>query len=349
MQVMRNETRAAFEQFRADMAQINGAPAGSESFAVEPSVQQTLVDTVQDSSAFLQQINMVLVDELKGEKLLLGVDGPIASRTNTDVQDRQTRDPATLDNDGFELFATEFNTHATYKRLDTWAKFPDFQNRVRALSINQQRLDRIRAGWHGKTAAVQTDIAANPNLEDLNIGWLEKYRTIAPAQVKEGGNQIGGTGADFNNIDAMVFAVFHAYIQQKYRDGTEFVVICGENILLDKYFPLINNHNQPTEKIAADMIISQKRMGNLQAVLVPFFPADSMLITPLSNLSIYIQDGSHRMTILDNPRRNRIETYESDNEGYVVEDYERGVLIENIDVVDAAGSGSGSGSGTEGG
>ncbi|WP_332103934.1 phage major tail tube protein, partial [Escherichia coli] len=43
--------------------------------------------------------------------------------------------------------------------------------------------------------------------------------------------------------------------------------------------------------LAADVIISQKRIGNLPAVRVPYFPADAMLITKLENLSIYYMDA----------------------------------------------------------
>ncbi len=43
-------------------------------------------------------------------------------------------------------------------------------------------------------------------------------------------------------------------------------MICGRELLSDKYFPLVNKEQENSEKLAADMIISQKRMGGLQAV-----------------------------------------------------------------------------------
>ncbi|CRL46086.1 Phage major capsid protein, P2 family [Sodalis glossinidius str. 'morsitans'] len=39
-------------------------------------------------------------------------------------------------------------------------------------------------------------------------------------------------------------------------------------------------------------LISQKRLGGLQAIRVPFFPDNTILITRLDNLSIYWQDGT---------------------------------------------------------
>jgi len=74
-------------------------------------------------------------------------------------------------------------------------------------------------------------------------------------------------------------------------------------------------------------------MGNLQVVQVPFMPAGTMMITTLDNLSIYYQRGSRRRQIIDNPRRDRIENFESSNDAYVVEDYGLGAVVENITLV----------------
>lgn len=57
-----------------------------------------------------------------------------------------------------------------------------------------------------------------------------------------------------------------------------------------------------------------------------------MLITSFSNLAIYIQNGTARRQIIDNPKRDRIEDYQSASEAFVVERYEAGCLIENIEV-----------------
>ena len=59
-------------------------------------------------------------------------------------------------------------------------------------------------------------------------------------------------------------------------------------------------------------------------------PDNSILITRFDNLSIYEQENTRRRTIVDNAKRDRIETYESVNEAYVVEDYDYALLIENI-------------------
>ena len=118
--------------------------------------------------------------------------------------------------------------------------------------------------------------------------------------------------------------------------GAKGAKFCADyrELLADKYFPLVNNEQDNTNKLAADLIISQKRMGGLQAVRAPFFPANALLITRLDNLSIYWQADTRRRSVIDNPKRDRIENFESVNEAYVVEDYRCAALVENIQIGD---------------
>ncbi|NPN84145.1 capsid protein, partial [Escherichia coli] len=70
-------------------------------------------------------------------------------------------------------------------------------------------------------------------------------------------------------------------IEPWYQEDPDLVVIVGRQLLADKYFPIVNKEQDNSEMLAADVIISQKRIGNLPAVRVPYFPADAMLITKL--------------------------------------------------------------------
>ena len=47
-------------------------------------------------------------------------------------------------------------------------------------------------------------------------------------------------------------------------------------------------------------------------------------------MSIYFLADSRRRQVLDNPKRDRIENYESVNEDFVVEDFRGVALVENI-------------------
>lgn len=349
---MRNETRSHFNNFAAQVAKLNGVPDATQKFAVDPTIQQRLEKRIQESSDFLSRINMVGVDELKGEKLALGVTGPIAARTNVANQDRKTRDLTTLDAQGYECRMTEFDTHLGYAKLDAWAKFPNFQAMVRDVIVRQQALDRMMIGFNGTSAATQTDPVANPYLEDVNIGWLQHYRTRAPQRVMKDGKTNGkilidhtatedaegkktGIVGDYATLDALVQDVVNSLLDPWFRRLPSLVVILGRNLMADKYFPLLNQL-PPSEQLAADLVISQKRIGGLQGMDVPFFPDNALMVTTLDNLSVYWQNGARRRYVTENPRRNRVENFESSNDAYVVEDFGAGCLVENIELSPAA-------------
>ncbi|MEH6565111.1 MAG: phage major capsid protein, P2 family [Halopseudomonas sp.] len=332
---MRNDTRRLFNAYLSKLAQINNVESATQAFNVDPTVQQTLENRIQESSAFLQSINMVGVSQQSGEKVGLGVGGPIAGTTDTTVQDRQTTDPTVLDAHGYFCTQTNFDTHLRYAKLDAWRKFQDFQARVRNAIIQRQALDRIMIGFNGIARAATSDKAANPMLQDVNIGWLQKYRLHAPQRVLsevvvDSDAVTYGAGGDYANLDAIIYDAVNNLIEPWFQEDTELVAICGRSLMHDKYFPLVDSEQAPTEQLARDIIISQKRIGGLPAVRVPSFPANAVLVTRLDNLSIYWQEETRRRNVVDNSKRDRIENYESVNEAYVVEDYGCGALIENI-------------------
>ena len=132
---------------------LNGVSETSASFSVDPSVQQTMEQKIQESSAFLTSINMPIVVDQLGQKIGLGVAGPSASRTDTTTKSRETRDITALDPNGYQCVKTNFDTHLTYAKLDAWARHKAFQNMVRDAVLKRQGLDRIMVGWNGTHAA----------------------------------------------------------------------------------------------------------------------------------------------------------------------------------------------------
>ena len=337
---MKKETRQAYSKYAAQIAKLNDTADVSTKFTVEPSIQQTLETKIQESSAFLKRINVLPVTELEGEKLGLSVSGPIASRTDTTKADRKPVDPTALDSAKYRCEKTDYDTAIAYRKLDAWAKFPDFQQRIRNVIVTQCALDRIMIGWNGVKAAATTDKAANPMLQDVNIGWLQQYRDRAAQRVlHEGAKQadkvLVGKDGDYSNLDALVMDIVSSMIDPWFQEDTGLVVICGRELLHDKYFPIVNTTQAPTEQLATDLVVSQKRIGNLPAVRVPFFPKRALMVTKLENLSIYFQESARRRALIDNPKRDRIENYESSNDAYVVEDFGCGCVAENIELAAA--------------
>ncbi|WP_439461853.1 phage major capsid protein, P2 family [Serratia quinivorans] len=345
---MRKQTRFKFNAFMSRLAELNGVDTGDldKKFSVEPSVTQTIMTRVQDSSSFLTRINIVPVPEMKAEKIGLDVSGTIASNTDTAGGDeRETADFATLDAEGYFCQQVNYDFHIRYNTLDLWARYQDFQTRLRDAIVKRQALDRIMIGFNGTHRAKTSNRIKFPLLQDIAPGWLQKYRENAPSRVMnkvvaEDGSVVSeklrvGAGGDYANLDALVMDATNNLIAPWYQEDPELVVICGRQLLADKYFPLVNQEQPNTEAMAADLIISQKRIGNLPAVRVPYFPADALLITRMDNLSIYWQEDTHRRHMVENSKRDRIENYESINEDYVVEDYACGALVENIELLPA--------------
>ncbi|EOE7079358.1 phage major capsid protein, P2 family [Enterobacter asburiae] len=344
---MRKETRFKFNQYMSRIAELNGVEVAdlNKKFNVEPSVTQTLFDKIQQSSSFLKLINMVTVGELTEEKVGIDVTGTIASNADTaNGVERKTADFSKLDAYRYFCNPVNFDYHLTYNKLDLWARYQDFQIRIRNAIIKRQALDYITIGFNGVSRAATSDRKQHPLLQDVAVGWLQKYRNDAPERVMSSitdadGNVISNTikigkGGHYANLDALVMDAFESLVEEIHRENPEMVVICGRRILTDKYFPMINKFQANTEQLAGELIISQKTIGQLQAVRAPFFPANSIFITTLDNISIYLYEDGHRRHIIENPKLDRVENYEQVKVDFVIEDYEAGCLIENIEILE---------------
>lgn len=335
---MRNPTRIAFNGYLNQVAALCAIAVAdvANKFTVAPTAQQKLETKLQESSEFLGRINMVPVDDQVGEALGLGPSGTIAGRVDTSGNERRIgRDVTGLTKVEYVCKPTNYDTFLPYAKLDAWAKFKDFQTRISQVIVERCALDRIMIGWNGTSAASTTNRVTNPLLQDVNIGWLKKIKTDAAEQVLSAGDvaekvTYGHADADYKNLDALVFDARQTLISPVYRDDPHLVAIVSGELMNDKLFPLISDNDAPTEKLAADIVISQRRLGGLKAVVVPYFPAGTVLITRLDNLSIYYQEGARRRAVIERPERNGIETFESSNDAFVVEEYTLCALVENI-------------------
>lgn len=350
---MRKETRFAFAALAVQIALINGVASAHEKFSVDPSIQQKLEVAVQESDGFLKQINILGVDEQSGEALLLGVNGPVASRTDTSGGTR--RNPlgrSALSKDAYTCKKTDFDSAFPYALLDAWAKFPDFQSKLSAAIVLRQALDRIMIGFNGTSAAATTDRATYPLLQDVNIGWLQKIRTGAPDRVLD--EVVDASGevtlgprkvikvagvdtvfeGDYATLDGLVFDGIQM-LDPWHRSRPDLRVMVSRNLMHSKLLAAVEkgaDSNQ--EENAAQEIVSRARLGGLPVVDAPFFPDNTVLITTLSNLSIYYQNGARRRHLKDEPELDRVADYQSSNEAYVIEDFGLVALIENVTPVD---------------
>lgn len=336
----RNEVEAYFSQ----QARINNIPVSglATRYTVNPAVQQRLENAIKDSTELTKKINILPVTDQEGEKLLIDTTGPIA-RTNTSTDGTQRRNPVSpvdLNARRYRCEQVNYDTAIGYPTLDAWAGQPDFQARVSNQIALQIALDRIMIGFNGTSHALVSDFAANPLLQDVNVGWLEGIRQKAAQRVISGvtltsrdmENKVVASG-DYGNPDALVQDVKSSLLDPWHKEAPDLVVILGSDLFNSMRLPMINAMsatNPNTELLAGQLILSSRLIGGLQVYLAPFFPADAMLITSFSNLSIYYQKGSLRRLVKEEPEYNRIATYQSMNDAYVVEDFGKSALIEGV-------------------
>lgn len=317
-------------------AKVYNAPKGASSFTIEPSAAQSINEKITAKSDFLERINIVPVSEIKGEKVMFGVTGPVTGRTDIRIKEREVKDFSSLENNTYELSSTESDVSLPYAKIDSWAKFPDFHKRYSDAVQKQIALDRMMIGFRGTHNAAQTDIEAFPMLEDVNKGWLQQAREKVPSQVLSQGLEAGkislGEGGDYANLDALVYDVTRL-IDDNLRDSDLIAIIGSDLLAHDKAVLYAKQAGTPTEKERIESAQVVSTYGGVPSFSVPHFPVNAVLVTSWDNLSIYFQYSSWRVIMLENPKRNRVEDYNSRNEGYVVEQFAKLAMAENVELV----------------
>lgn len=331
--------RTKLSSYISDIARANSVEDAKYTFAVQPVPEQKIIAAYQESADFLKQINIFPVDNAKGEKIGLQIGTTVAGTTDTRTKARSPVPVGALDLlDEHDCTQTNYDVAYYWSLLNAWKHHPDFKTKLQAMVINAIALDKLCIGFNGLYRAPTSDRAANPLLQDVKKGWLQKIRDNAPEQHYEGvddgtGKMVTkiGAGQEFKTVDGLVEFAVEEYIAEQHRDSG-LIAICGRGILSDKYLPLLNTIQDPTEQLAARTIYANKQLGTLQALHVPKFPAKTILVTTPDNLSIYLQSGTLNRSIVEQPEWDRAVDFQSVNEDFVVEDYTKCVLIENVEV-----------------
>ncbi|WED27191.1 phage major capsid protein, P2 family [Vibrio sp. DW001] len=300
-----------------------------------PTASQVLIDDVKLTDEFLERINVITVDNQMGEAIGLGVGCMIASRTNTlKGGERKTRSVHDMSAMPYYCSQTNFDTHLTYNQLSSFAHLKDFEERVNGQIRAQADIDKIRVAFYGKSAEDDTDIEANPNGEDVNKGWIQALREHQPervlTEVVKDSNAIRiGEGGDFVNLDLAVLTV-KTMLDERFAATNDLVAIIGnELIATDQAKLYAENAHTPTEKTKIEMRQLISTYGGLPSFLVSNFPPRGIMVTSFDNLSIYIQGNTIRKSVgKRNDSKNRVESFESMNMAYVVEQLGKAATVE---------------------
>ncbi len=336
---MRHATQQKFNALMTNMAQSYGVANMSESFSATTPMAQKLNDAIQASAAFLSRINIIPVEDIMGEVLDMQIHSTIAGRTDTSGDGE--RDPqlaGSPDGRQYVCKQTDFDVGIEYALLDAWARYDNFYQRYMSAVYKRIALDRILIGFYGQSAASTSDRATNTKLQDVNTGWLYDLEQNMPEHflsevvADSGAITLGSTG-DYVNVDQLVYDI-GSLIEEQYRTGQE-VAIVGKGLVAHDMNKVLSEHAEtPSEKI--NFQILGKSYGGYTSVLVPQFPDYGLLVTDPQNLHIYVQSSSLRRHTENQPKKNRIVDFISQNEAYKIGNLNAAAAIdyENLSIVD---------------
>ncbi|WP_176013067.1 phage major capsid protein, P2 family [Victivallis sp. Marseille-Q1083] len=339
---MRFESRLQFEAMQKQLAVTYGVADVRESFEVTTPMAQRLLNAVQESDAFLSRCALISTTDTTGEVVTLGLSRRLAGRTDTSGSGKRQALPISKkDGRKYLVTQTNFDYALRYNEIDVWRRYSDYAARIAAMVNRQMALDLLCMGWYGKSAAADTDITSNPLLEDVLTGWFERLKTQKPANfVSPAATEsvpspkiTFGASGDYKNLDQAGNDLL-SMIPIEHRTGREIVLI-GRGLLAWEVDILFELYGQkPTEKQA--MQVLKKGIAGMEAVTPAGFPDLGMMVTDPVNLQYYVQDGTIRKQIKDEPAKDQIETYQSQNMDYQIGDLDAIAALDHAKVEDPA-------------
>lgn len=309
----------------------------SNGYTIAPTAVQIMYDEIAQNTELLKKINLRPKTEKVGEVIGLS-SGLIGSNTDTTGagKERKPKPIHNLSGRKYSLEKTNFDAALRYDEIDQWAHLTDFPKHVNKKIAESIALSLVTIGMNGTSRADDSDASANTMLQDVAKGWLQKMREENKARcIGTAGTSVTsvpyGPGAtNYKNLDAVVTDALNI-MDERFADRSDFVVLTSRRTVGDKYLRIVNKSGDTATEIEAGGRLNKERtLGGLPVMYVPNMPQNTLLITPLSNLSIYYQISGERRLIVDNPRKDQLESLQSKNIDFIVEEYGAAVLIENL-------------------
>src|SRR5476651_369745 len=310
------KAEAMLHKYAAGLAKANGQHSTSRYFSLTPPKETQLRDALLQQSEFLRLVNVMDVDQVNGQVVSTGKPGIYTGRK----KDGRFSRAMGVDGNDYKLVETDSGSYLSYSLLVIWANSgseEEFFQRIQAFSNESFALDMLRVAFNGTSAAEDTDPDANPNGEDVNVGWHQIVKTRSAAQVITGDVTIGGAGADFVGLDAAVTDLVHTSIYEPFRNDPRLVVLVSADLIGADATTMMNMVDRPTEKVAAQLI--NRQIAGRTAYTPPFMPEGRLIVTTLDNLHIYTQAGTRKRKAEWNDDRKRFENSYLRMESYAVE------------------------------
>lgn len=326
------KAEAMIRKYAAGLAKANGQDSTSRYFSLTPPKETKLRDALLQQSEFLRLVNVMDVDQVNGQVVSTGKPGIYTGRKK---DGRFTR-PMGVDGNDYKLVETDSGSYLPYSLLVIWANSgseDEFFQRIQAFSNESFALDMLRVAFNGTSVADDTDPDANPNGEDVNIGWHQLVKTRTPGQIITDEVTIGGVGADYVGLDAAVTDIVHTSIYEPFRNDPRLVVLVSADLIGADATTMMNMVDRPTEKVAAQLI--NRQIAGRTAYTPPFMPEGRLIVTTLDNLHIYTQAGTRKRKAEWNDDRKRFENNYLRMEAYAVEHDELYAAFDKITLAEA--------------
>lgn len=270
----------------------------------------------------LTEINVVMVEDRQGTAFLWAGGEPCTSRTNMDAKDRETT--SLLSNpSSYSTQETQCDVHIPYGTVSKWSvaskskqysKDQQMNFGMKYTSFVQKRVcsDVLNIGFNGTSVADET--SPSSKLVDVNKGWIQVVKDQKNEQIMAMPLTVG-VGGDFVNLDAAVADLLDQCIDVALRE--DLVCVISDNLIADERWRFYNATEFHSEKKNTSDTFTH--FGGLDLVRVPNFPDNTIVVTSLDNLSVYIKESTTYRQIEPNTKRNRVEDYQHREEAYVVE------------------------------
>lgn len=275
-----------------------------------------------DENHSLNDINIVMVEDRQGEAFLWAGGEPCTSRTDMDARDRETS--SLLSNPSkYITQETQCDVHIPYASISKWAmaakskqygksEQQNFSSKYSKFTQRRVCLDVLNIGFNGVSVSAET--SPTSKLTDVNKGWTQIVKEQLQQQIMATPLTVG-VGGDYANLDAAVADLLDQKIDVALRD--DLVCIISDNLIADERWRFYNaNEFHAEKKNTSDTF---KHFGGLDLVRIPNFPDNTIVVTSLDNLSLYIKESTTYRQVVCNSKRNRVEDYQHREDAYVVE------------------------------
>ncbi|ENR8889572.1 TPA: phage major capsid protein, P2 family [Citrobacter koseri] len=310
------QAEGMLQSFTAALAKSYGVRDTSKMFAITPPKETLLRQALLESSEFLRLVNVKDVKQTTGQVISTGKPGIYTGRKKNGRFSRALG----VSGNTYALAETDSGSFLDYDTLTNWANSGDedeFFQLIQAFSNEQFALDMLRVAFNGTSVAENTDPEANPNGEDVNIGWHQIVKERSPSQIITDAVTLGGAGADYVSLDAAVTDLLHACILEQYRNDPNLCVLISGDLIGKDATTMMNMVDRPTERVAAQLL--NRQIAGKQVYTPPFMPEGRLIITTLSNLHIYTQSGTRKRKADWSDDRKQFENNYLRMEGYAVE------------------------------